>query len=104
MQYSASIAPAQHAQLRSLVRICILRRILRRYSETLHAFFIQRIAAHDQTVQVHRLGLSNAGHICHHTHFCMRRTEQCFFYEWKENCVLIKYQHTICFDDEEINS
>jgi hypothetical protein len=49
MQYAASVAPAQPVHPRSLVRICILNRLLGRYHDTFRAFFIADSVAPDQT-------------------------------------------------------
>ncbi|KAH3872127.1 hypothetical protein DPMN_035341 [Dreissena polymorpha] len=72
MLYAANVAPVQPAHPRSLVRVCILMSILKRYIETLRVF-IEETVAPNQTAQVRRLGLSYTGRICHKTNVFMPR-------------------------------
>ena len=34
----------------------------------------------------------------------MTQMKQCYFNVWKEKSFLIKHEHTICFDDKQINN
>ena len=67
-------------------------------------FFIAESVAPDQTAKLRRLVLSYAGRIFRKTNVCMTRMLQCNLNMRKENCVLIKFQQTLCFDNGEINS